>query len=108
MRQPPMIKRWYSFVAEHPCLGCIGWPVEMAHLELLISPKTGLQLPRRIGINEWAVIPLCEKCHRTGSESIHALGEDRWMEKNGLTRERVAVQWGSWLVEWIAGGMKGE
>ena len=107
MTQPPPIKRWYSVVAQMPCLGCINWPVEMAHLELLISPKTGMKLPRRTGINEWAVIPLCSRCHRIGQRSIHVLGEEKWMEENGLTAESLAVQWASWFVAWVDGGMKG-
>ena len=108
MKQQPPIKRWYSVIAEKHCLGCGSWPVEMAHIELLISPKTGLQLPRRTGINEWAVIPLCDKCHRSSKTSIHNTGEDTWLAQFGWSREGLLTIWVSWFVEWVAGGMKGE
>ncbi len=108
MKQLPPIKRWYAVVAEKLCLGCGGWPVELAHFELLVSAKTGQLLPRRTGINEWAVIPLCDECHRSGKESIHNLGESGWMMNRGLTREGLAIVWVSWFVTWVDGGMKGE
>ena len=98
------IKSWYEFMAERNCLGCGTWPVQMAHIRLLISHKTQTMLPRREGINEWAVIPLCPDCHMTRTDSIHNVGETRWMENNEWTQEKLLRWWTSLFLEWFTTG----
>lgn len=94
-------KKWYDYVAQRVCMTCAGWPVEVAHIKLLISDKTGLALARRDGLNQWAVIPLCDKCHREGPESIHKIGEDAFFEKHHIDRESLLRVWASWFVAWV-------
>jgi len=101
-------ERWFSWVSQKSCVGCGEWPVELAHVQMLMSPKTGHVLPRRSGIAEWAVVPLCTKCHRTGKRSIHAIGEAAFWELSPGGHHAMAILWASWFVEWVAGGMKGE
>jgi len=101
MPQEKSIKSWYNFVGQQNCLGCQVWPVQLAHIKLLISPKTGEMLPRRIDINEWAVIPLCEDCHLGKSDSIHEVGETRWWENNGWSQEKLLRWWTSLFLGWF-------
>ncbi len=97
------MQAWYDHVGEMDCWGCGGHPVERAHFKALISQKTGLRLGRRNGINEWAVMPLCSVCHRTGENSIHAIGEPRFF-KIVLERSRCEVirMWASMFTAFIA------
>ena len=88
-------------MAERNCLGCQTWPVQLAHIRLFISPKTGEMLPRREGINEWAVIPLCINCHMTRTDSIHEVGETRWFENNEWTQDGLLRWWISLFLEWF-------
>ena len=97
------LKKWYEWIAAKPCLGCIGGPVEVAHIGLLFSNKTGQRLPRRSGPNKWAVIPLCVECHREGPRSIHNIGEKKWMEEHDIEGIKMAVVWGSWLAGFLEG-----
>jgi len=97
------LKKWYGYVSVRRCLVCDRWPVEMAHIKLLISPKTGMELGRRVGINKWAVVPLCEKCHRTGKDSIHNIGEQKFFENHGITMGTLLRVWTSWFVAWSTG-----
>ncbi len=101
MPQEKSLKSWYNFVGERNCLGCQVWPVQLAHIRLMISPKTGEMLPRRKGINEWAVIPLCEGCHMTRTDSIHKVGETRWMENNEWSQDKLLRWWTSLFLDWF-------
>lgn len=104
MIRPVDIKKWYDWISSKPCLGCRAWPVEVAHVSLLFSNKTGQRLPRRSGPNRWAVLPLCVDCHREGARSIHKIGERKWMEEHDIDGIKIAIIWGSW----IAGFLEGE
>lgn len=101
-------ERWFSWLSEKSCVGCGAWPVEIAHVQMLMSPKTGLVLPRREGIAIWGGIPLCVKCHRTGEKSIHAIGETAFWKEPGRSHHAIITLWASWFVEWVAAGMKGK
>lgn len=69
------LKDYYGFTAAKPCCapGCNA-PSEVAHVGGVLSGKTGLPLPRRLGPAAYAVVPACASHHR-GHQSIHALGE---------------------------------
>lgn len=97
------LQKWYDWISSKPCIGCRAWPVQVAHLKLLISNKTGGPLPRRHGANIWAVIPLCTDCHLEGERSIHKLGEPAWMKEHDLGHEKLLLLWGSWLAAWLEG-----
>lgn len=101
MPQERSIKSWYEFMGEQNCLGCEVWPVQLAHIRLLVSPKTGTMLPRRIDINEWAVIPLCQECHMDRTDSIHRVGETRWMENHEWSQEKLLRWWTSLFLDWF-------
>lgn len=75
--------RFFAFLKEHPCARCGDRGVEVAHLNGLPSPKTGLPLPRRKGIAYAYAIPLCPECHRTGRDSIHEVGEAAFFQAFG-------------------------
>jgi hypothetical protein len=76
---------------------CVG-EIEMAHFKFLISPKTGQPLPRRKGINYWAVLPLCRRHHRTGRLSVHNIGERQFLAVHEIDGPRL---FGSYLAEWL-------
>ena len=97
------LKRWYGWLADKPCVGCRSNNVEVSHLRLLISNKTGDPLPRRMGANLWAAIPLCVICHREGATSIHNMGEDLWMMAHGMDHEKLLLLWASWLGAFLNG-----
>lgn len=71
-------RAFYGFVARKPCLRCGVYGVEVAHVRVILSPKTGLLLPRRNGLAEWGVVPLCADCHRHAPDSIHNVGEEQF------------------------------
>jgi hypothetical protein len=74
----PSIKlaRFYSFAAQHPCAaGHCHEPVELHHITGGVSLKNGLQLARRQKHAEALVVPLCARHHRTGTDSVHMMGE---------------------------------
>ncbi len=96
------LQKWYDWISAKPCIGCGAWPVEVAHMKLLISNKTGGPLPRRNGANIWAAMPLCTTCHR-GRRSIHSMGEDAWLKAHDLDHEKLLLLWGSWLAAWLEG-----
>lgn len=80
IKPSPKLKDWYGYVASFPCLVCGASKVELAHVEAVLSTKTTGWLPRRVGLAEWAVLPICAAHHRTGADSIHTLGEDAALE----------------------------
>lgn len=101
-----LLREWYEYIAAMPCFRCREHPVEVAHIELLVSVKTGLELPRRNGINTWAVIALCPGCHRHRQDSIHAIGEAKFFEAMDMDHGAVARVWGGWLVDFLEGRLK--
>lgn len=75
------LSHWYSYIRSFNCLRCGASDVECAHIEAVLSTKTSGWLPRRTGLAEWACVPLCPSCHRTASDSIHAVGEDAFFDQ---------------------------
>jgi len=59
---------------------------ELHHVRGVVSPKTGLPLAPRSGIAYVAVAPLCGAHHRTGRDSLHALGDYGFEAAHGLRR----------------------
>ena len=49
------------------------------------------------------MLPLCGTCHRTGRQSIHALGEAAFEINLGLGDGYIAQKAGGLLAEWIGG-----
>ena len=94
-------RAYYAFVAAHACVRCGHRPSEVAHVRAFRSPKTDDLLPRRKGIAEWAVVPLCPACHRTGAESIHSVGEVAFEHALGHGAGYLAEKAGSLLAEWV-------
>ena len=82
-RPEGLVAEWFDWVSSQGCLVCNG-PAEVHHCKLLDSPKTGLPLPRRKGINYWAVVPLCHEHHRTGPNPVHGKAEGDWFEGHGI------------------------
>lgn len=77
------LKKFYDHVAKQPCVKCGRYGCEVAHVRVMLSPKTSDFLPRRKGVSEFGAIPLCPDHHRLQENSIHALGEARFMESLG-------------------------
>jgi hypothetical protein len=94
-------RAYYDWIAQHACVRCGRRPVEVAHVRAFRSPKTGDRLPRRKGINAWAVLPLCADCHRTGPHAIHAMGEGGFEFDLGRGSGYLAEMAGSLLAEWV-------
>src|SRR5690625_3540451 len=80
-------KAFFDFVARFPCLRCGVFGVEVAHIQGILSRKTGLVLPRRKGAAAVGVVPLCAECHRTAADSIHNVGEEAFSDALGRGRE---------------------
>lgn len=93
--------RYYDWIARRRCLACGASGCEVAHIRAFRSPKTDDLLPRRHGIAEYAVLPLCVACHRAGMMSIHALGEAGFEAALGRGDGYLAQKAGSLLAEWI-------
>lgn len=92
---------FYTWVAGHACARCGCRPTEVAHVRAFRSPKTDDLLPRRYGVNAWAVVPLCPACHRLDGDSIHAVGEEAFEASLGRGTGYLAQKAGSLLAEWV-------
>lgn len=79
------LSKFYAFAAQHSCLvpGCYN-AVELHHVNGGISLKTRTPLPRRNGLAEALVVPLCAEHHRVGKESVHSLGETQFEQTFGF------------------------
>ncbi len=77
------LKRFYAHVAAQPCLKCGRYGCEVAHVRVMPSAKSSDFLPRRHGASEFAAIPLCPNHHRLLENSIHVLGEQKFMDSLG-------------------------
>jgi len=55
--------QYFEWLARKACVRCGAHPVEIAHVRAFRSPKTDDLLPRRHGIAQVAVLPLCAECH---------------------------------------------
>lgn len=79
-------KAFYEFVKSHPCVRCGRVPSDAAHIEGIISPKTGLVMPRsHKTIARWACVPACKDCHQHARDSIHEVGEEGFNRSLGKT-----------------------
>ena len=81
-RPPP---DYYQMIKKDRCLCCghygsLSNPIEAAHIETVLSPKTGDIMPRsHKGPSAWSAIPLCQSCH----ELQHQNGpEAAWLTDN--------------------------
>ena len=77
-------KKHMGFIAQLPCVICGHEPVECAHVRFADAkwnkPITGLgQKPN----DRWCV-PLCHKCHRTGTDAQHRTNEREWWASKGI------------------------
>lgn len=97
------LKRWYDWNSQRPCLRCGKGQVQLHHIRLLLSPRTGDLLGRRQGINEYAVVPLCVYCHMEGEDSAHKVGDWPFFAAMGVSPEMVLRSWASWLAMFLAG-----
>lgn len=77
------LKKFYAHVAAQPCVKCGRYGCEVAHVRVMPSDKTSDFLPRRSNVSNFGAIPLCPLHHRTGENSIHSMGEARFMESLG-------------------------
>ncbi len=80
-----------KFIRALPCLVCGAFPVEAAHIRMASS----IAAKRETGLQEkpsdcWTV-PLCAKCHRTGSEAQHNMGEYEFWQKHRIPPIFVAL-----------------
>jgi hypothetical protein len=79
-----MIRDFYAFVKSKPCLRCGRHGTDVAHIETIISPKTGLVMPRsHKTLARWGVVSLCPDCHQHARDSIHEIGEEAFNSSLG-------------------------
>lgn len=78
-------KEFLAWASGRKCCvpGC-GMMGELHHVRGVVSPKSGLPLAPRSGIAYVVVAPLCGAHHRTGPDSLHALGDDGFEREHGL------------------------
>lgn len=93
-------RKYLDWIAQQPCVRCGATPVEVAHVRAFRSPKTDLLLARRDGINAIACVPLCPPCHRTGPDSVHAIGEHQFGISIGRGSEYLWQKAGSLIAEY--------
>lgn len=78
------LKRFYAFVARLPCVRCSARPVEVAHIESIISPKSGLPMQRsHVTLAAWGCLPICDWCHRNAPDSLENVGEEAFFTAMG-------------------------
>lgn len=96
-----MRRLYLDWVARKPCVRCGAHGVEIAHVRAFRSPKTDDLLPRRAGIAQVAVLPLCPACHRTARDSIHNVGESAFERDMGRGDGYLAQKAGSLIAEYM-------
>jgi len=97
--------QYYDFLSKKPCLKCGTHGVEIAHVESIISPKTGLEMPRsHKTLARYGTIPLCPSCHRTAQDSIHSVGEYAFQQLLGKTPCFVFKKIASYMAEFMEVG----
>jgi len=97
-------REYYAFVARQACLRCSARPVEVAHIRLIISPKTGLLMPRsHKTLARFGCVPLCADCHRHAPDSIHNVGEESFNESLGRGRHFLFRKAASLMAEFMEG-----
>lgn len=96
-----MKAQYFEWLARKACVRCGVRPVEIAHVRAFRSPKTDDLLPRRHGIAQVAVLPLCAECHRTARDSIHAVGETTFERELGRGSGYLAQKAGSLIAEYF-------
>jgi hypothetical protein len=70
-------------------------PVEAAHVQVVVSRKTGGLLPRgHTGEAAWGCVPLCRKCH----QEQHQVSEREFF---GRCSRHPAEVWGSLLLRFM-------
>jgi hypothetical protein len=76
---------FYQHIKSHPCIRCGSLGAEANHMDMFISPKTGLLLKRshKHELAKYGCIPLCPECHRTAADSYHNAGHDAFIEALG-------------------------
>lgn len=85
---------YYAFVRSRPLFPTGGYSeaVELAHVKGLPMEGIGGRLlsefkPRKGELGSYLVLPVTPEEHQVGYPgSIHAIGEDAWLEKHGVTR----------------------
>ena len=100
------LTQYYQKVAQYACAipGCYQ-PCELHHINGGISLKTGQVLPRRKGLAEALVVPLCAEHHRTGPTAVHALGEAGFEEYHEMPKGALMALAGSFLAAFITGDL---
>jgi hypothetical protein len=89
------LKRFYDFVAKQPCLRCGRYGVQIAHIESIISPKTGLPMQRsHKTLAAWGCLPLCSWCHNDAPDAIGKVGEEAFFLAMGKSA--------SWRFQYVA------
>lgn len=99
-------KAFFDFVARQPCLRCGTFGVEVAHIRLLLSRKTGDVLPRRSGPAHVTVVPLCPACHRHAPDSIHNVGEEAFSDGLGRGQGYLLRAAATLIVEFFVEGSR--
>lgn len=99
-------KAFFEFVARQPCLRCGTFGVEVAHIRLLLSRKTGDVLPRRSGPAHVTVVPLCPNCHRHAPDSIHNVGEEAFSDGLGRGQGYLLRAAATLIVEFFVEGSR--
>jgi 5-methylcytosine-specific restriction endonuclease McrA len=79
-----MIRDFYAFVKSKPCLRCGRHGTDVAHIETIISPKTGMVMPRsHKTLAKWGCVALCPDCHQHARDSIHQVNEEAFNHSLG-------------------------
>lgn len=95
---------YHAWLRRSPCHQCGDTPSEAAHLRCMASLRTVDCLPRRKGAAIWAAIPLCARCHRTGADSLHAVGERAFFAD--MPEGRAAALCLRYLADWLEEGTR--
>lgn len=69
--------RYKDWLARRGCIvpGC-DRPASLHHVRGARSMKTRQRLPRRKGVADLALLPVCRQHHQDGWDSIHGMGEE--------------------------------
>jgi len=82
-------RRYHTYVASLPCLGCGVQPVCVHHV---ISDGH-----KRLTKDHSLVLPLCPSCHADGPTAVHRIGTRAWNAMHGFEQHvRAAELWEEW------------
>jgi len=98
-----MLKKYYLFVKNKPCLACqkpstLREPSEADHIKPWVDKLKTFGARSHKGISAYFCVPLCRECHK----KRHQAAEEEWYEAHGWPKEALYAYLAYQLAEFLS------